>query len=211
MAHARPRLCWLTTAGLTMALRRLGAGALLLCLVLAPASAEPRTFVIDPAHFSIVFNAEHIGYERLWGMFLKGEGRFVFDEDTRALSDLRVTIDTTSVFSNHTQRDQHLRSADFLDAKQFPLMTFVMTDATPVTDRTGTVTGDLTLRGVTRPVTLDVTLNKIGPYPFGGTYVAGISAKTRLKRSDFGMVYAVENQLVGDMVEIHLDLEAIRQ
>lgn len=206
MAYARPCLSWLTKA-----LRRLGAGALLLCLALAPASAEPRTFMIDPAHFSIVFNAKHIGYERLWGMFLKGEGRFVYDEDTRALSDLRVTIDTTSVFSNHTQRDQHLRSADFLDAKQYPLMTFVMTDATPVSDRTGTVTGDLTLRGVTRPVTLDVTLNKIGPYPFGGTYVAGISAKTRLKRSDFGMVYAVENQLVGDMVEIHLDLEAIRQ
>ena len=81
----------------------------------------------------------------------------------------------------------------------------------PKTETTGTVTGDLTLRGVTKPVTLDVTLNKIGPYPFGGTYVIGISASTVLKRSDFGMTYAVENGLVGAEIVIRIDLEAIRE
>uniref|UniRef100_UPI003BABA295 YceI family protein n=1 Tax=Stappia sp. TaxID=1870903 RepID=UPI003BABA295 len=176
-----------------------------------PARAEPRDYRIDPAHFSIVFNAVHIGYAPTWGMFLKGAGAFTFDEDARTLSDLKVEIDTRSVFSNNEARDEHLRSDDFLDAGAHPLATFVMTDAEPTGERTGKVTGDLTLRGVTRPVTLDVTWNKSGDYPFGGTYVTGISARATLRRSDFGSTYALEGGLVGDEVEILIDLEAIRQ
>ncbi|WP_029059753.1 YceI family protein [Stappia stellulata] len=180
-------------------------------LPVATAIAEARDFKIDPAHFSIVFNAQHIDYAPTWGMFLKGEGSFTFDEDTRTLSDLTVTIPADSVFSNNERRDGHLRSDDFLSAETHPDITFVMTSAEEETARSGTVTGDLTLRGVTRPVTLDVTLNKVGPYPFGDTYVIGISARTTLKRSEFGMTYAVENGLVGDEVPIRIDLEAIRQ
>lgn len=176
-----------------------------------PSRAEPRQYVIDPAHFSIVFNAMHIGYAPTWGLFLKGKGGFTFDEDTRALSDLSVEIEAASVFSNDERRDGHLRSNDFLAAEAHPLITFEMTEARPETETTGTVTGALTLRGVTRPVTLDVTLNKVGPYPFGGTYVLGVSARTVLKRSDFGSTYALEGGLVGDEVEIRIDLEAIRQ
>ncbi|WP_349360158.1 YceI family protein [Stappia sp.] len=180
-------------------------------LAAAPALAEPRDYVIDKSHFSIVFNADHIGYAPTWGMFLDGEGSFTFDEETRDLSDLRVTIDPASVFSNDDARDGHLRSKDFLDAEAHPEITFVMTGAEEKTERTGTVTGDLTLRGVTRPVTLDVTWNKSGAYPWGENYVIGISARTTLTRSDFGMTYAVDNGLVGDEVEIRIDLEAIRQ
>lgn len=180
-------------------------------LATAPLRAEPRHYTIDPAHFSIVFNAVHIGYAPTWGMFLKGKGGFTFDEETRALSDLRVEIEAASVFSNDERRDGHLRSNDFLAAEAHPAITFEMTEAHPETDTRGKVSGDLTLRGVTRPVTLDVTLNKIGPYPFGGTYVIGISASTTLKRSQFGSTYALEGGLVGDEVEIRIDLEAIRQ
>ncbi|WP_208985377.1 MULTISPECIES: YceI family protein [unclassified Stappia] len=176
-----------------------------------PARAEPRTYVIDPSHFSIVFNAMHIGYAPTWGLFLKGEGSFTYDENTRELSDLSVAIETASVFSNDERRDGHLRSDDFLSADAHPRITFRMTDARAETEATGTVIGDLTLRGVTRPVTLNVTLNKIGPYPFGDTHVVGISARTVLRRSDFGMIYAVENGLVGDEVDIRIDLEAVRQ
>jgi len=176
-----------------------------------PARAEPRTYVIDPSHFSIVFNAMHIGYAPTWGLFLKGEGSFTYDENTRELSDLSVAIETASVFSNDERRDGHLRSDDFLSADAHPRITFRMTDARAETEATGTVIGDLSLRGVTRPVTLNVTLNKIGPYPFGDTHVVGISARTVLRRSDFGMIYAVENGLVGDEVDIRIDLEAVRQ
>lgn len=187
------------------------AGFATLALAAAPARAEPRDYRIDPSHFSVVFNADHIGYAPTWGMFLRGSGGFTFDEQARTLANLRVEIETGSVFSNDERRDGHLRSADFLDAEAHPVATFVMTAAEPTGERTGKVTGDLTLRGVTRPVTLDVTWNKSGPYPFGDTYVVGISARTVLKRSDFGSTYALDGGLVGDEVELIIDLEAIRQ
>lgn len=180
-------------------------------LVAAPAVAEPARFEIDPAHFSIVFNANHIDFGRTWGMFLTGSGSFMFDEEAKTLSDVVVEIDTTSVFSNDDRRDGHLRSADFLDAETYPVAKFVMTDYEALTDTTGTVTGDLSLRGVTKPVTLDVTLNKTGNYPWGDSYVVGVTATTTLNRSDFGSTYALEGNLVGDDIPLVFELEAIRQ
>lgn len=180
-------------------------------LTLSAALAAPARYEIDPAHFSIVFHVDHIGYQSPWGMFLKGEGGFVFDEAARTLSDLAVTIDAASIFTNHAARDEHLRSDDFLMAETHPEISFVMTDATPTGETTGTITGDLRIRGETRPVSLDVTLNKIGEYPFGDTYVVGITAETTLQRSDWGMTYGVDNGWVGDEVPIIIELEAIRQ
>ncbi|MCF3936060.1 YceI family protein [Acuticoccus sp. M5D2P5] len=177
----------------------------------APAFAEPRDYEIDPTHFAIVFNADHIGYGNVWGLFVKGEGSFTFDEESRELSDLTVTIDASSAFTGLEDRDEHIRGADFVSAEEHPEITFVMTDAEAESDTEGKVMGDLTLRGVTKPVTLDVTLNKIGEYPFGPNYVIGITAKTTLKRSEWGMTYAIDNGLVGDEVPIVLELEAIRQ
>ena len=175
------------------------------------AHAAADLYEIDPDHFSIVFNADHIEYGSAWGMFLEGSGRFRFDEDARELSELSVTIEAASVFTNHDRRDGHLRSDDFLHADAHPQITFEMTDAVPETSTTGKVIGDLTLRGETHPVTLDVTLNKTGPYPWGNNYVVGITAKTTLTRSQWDMTYAVEDNLVGDAVPIVIELEAIRQ
>jgi polyisoprenoid-binding protein YceI len=193
-----------------LALSLTGAAALAAAAA-APARADADLYEIDPAHFSVVFNADHIGYAATWGMFLEGAGSFRFDEDELTLSDLAVTIDTASVFTNHDRRDEHLRAEDFLHTEAFPQASFVMTGAERETDTTGTVTGDLTLRGVTKPVTLDVTLNKVGPYPFGNNYVVGITAETIIKRSDYGMTYAVENGWVGDEIPLTIELEAIRQ
>jgi len=173
------------------------------------AQADEVRYKLDPAHFSLMFSADHIGYGATWGMFLNASGSFMFDEDALTVSDLSVEVDTTSVFSNHDRRDGHLRSGDFLDAGNHPVATFVMTDSAKLSDTTGTITGDLTLRGETRPVTLDVTLNKIGPYPFGGSYVVGVTAKTTIRRSEWGMTYAVENGLVGDEVPLIIEVEAI--
>jgi polyisoprenoid-binding protein YceI len=194
----------------TLALSLTGAAALAVAAA-GPARADADLYEIDPAHFSIVFSADHIGYASTWGMFLEGSGSFRFDEDALTLSDLEVTIDTASVFTNHDRRDGHLRSEDFLHTEAHPEATFVMTGAEKTSDTTGTVTGDLTLRGVTNPVTLDVTLNKVGPYPFGNNYVVGITAETTITRSDYGMTYAVENGWVGDEIPITIELEAIRQ
>lgn len=177
----------------------------------AGAAAEPARYEIDPQHFSIVFSARHIGYESTWGMFLKGQGGFVYDHEAKALSDLEVAIEAASVFTNDDARDGHLRSPQFLDAAAHPAITFRMTAAEPLSDTTGRIVGDLTIRGETRPVALDVTLNKIGPYPWGHNFVVGITARTTLERADWGMTYALQNDLVGNEVPMIIELEAIRQ
>jgi polyisoprenoid-binding protein YceI len=175
------------------------------------AQAAPARYRIDPEHTSIAFTVSHIGYHNLLGQFLKGGGSFVWDEEARALSDLEVRIEAASVFTNHQARDEHVRGKDFLDAAANPAITFVGRRAEPTGERTGRVTGDLTLRGVTRPVTLDVTWNKSGWYPYLDNYVVGISARTVLRRSEWGMDYAVANGLVGDEVAVIIELEAIRE
>lgn len=192
---------------------RLSTIAFVTALALPPMQtmAEPATYEIDPAHFSIGFSSMHIGYAPVLGMFLEGGGSFVFDEETRELSNVDVTIKAASVFTNHEKRDGHARSKDFLFVEDYPDIHFVMTSSEATGDTTGTVTGDLTLRGVTKPVILEVTWNKSDEYPFGNNYVIGISASTIIKRSEFGMTYAVENGWVGDETPITIELEAIRQ
>lgn len=187
--------------------------AVLALAAFAPiAEAEPARYEIDTSHFSVVFNADHIGYGGTWGMFLAGSGGFTYDESTQTLSDLTVTIDANSVFSNDDRRDGHLRSNDFLAAEEHPEITFVMTGAEATSETTGKVFGDLTLRGVAKPVTLDVTLNKIGEYPFGHRKrTIGVTAETVLQRSEWGMTYAIDGGLVGDEVPIVIELEAIQQ
>ena len=187
--------------------------ALLPALAAGPgtAAAAPAQYRIDPNHVSIGFLVWHIGYERVMGQFAHVEGSFTFDEDAPSLSDLRVTIDATSISTHHERRDEHLRGTDFLDTDQFPAITFVGTGAERTGERTGSITGDLTLHGVTRPVTLEVTWNKSARSPLGGNYVTGISARATIRRSEFGITYAVANNLVGDEVEVIIELEAIRQ
>ena len=175
------------------------------------ARAEPARYEIDPEHTTIAFLVSHIGYQRVLGSFTEMSGGFLFDEETRELRDLEVTIEADSVDTHHEERDDHLRGDDFLAEDEHPEIRFVMTGAEPTGERTGQVTGDLTVLGQTRPVTLEVTWNKSAPYPFGGNYVTGISARTTLKRSDFGMTYGVADGLVGDEVAVIIELEAIRQ
>jgi len=176
-------------------------------------SAEPRTFMLDPEHTSITFFVHHLGFADTAGMFLESTGSFVYDEETQELSDLEVVVQTASVFTGHEARDEHLRKADFLNVEAFPEMTFVGTSAEPLSDDHGTVTGELTLLGVTRPVTFEATLNRSGSYPYGDEhYAIGVDATGTIRRSEFGMTYAIEPPLyVGDEIEIRLGFEAIRQ
>jgi polyisoprenoid-binding protein YceI len=196
---------------------RLAAPFLAFLLAAVPAQAKPEKYVIDPEHFSIALSVRHIGYFDLVGLFTEGAGSFVFDEAKPQVSDIRVTIKTESFFSGHKKRDDHVRSADFLNAKEFPDMVFVGKSSEKTGDRTGKIRGELTFRGVTKPLTLDVTWLKSAEYPIGGglfggkPYVTGINARGTLKRSDFGMTYAVDNGLVGDEVALILGFEARRQ
>ena len=178
------------------------------------AAAEPATFEIDAEHFSIGFLVEHVGYADTLGQFLEAEGHFVYDESANELKSGEVTIEADSVFTNHERRDEHLRGGDFLDAGDHDSIRFEATDWQPSEDNPerGTLEGELTLLGKTRPVALEVTINKAAEYPFGhGEYTLGISARTTIERSEWGMTYGVDKNLVGDEVELMFELEANRQ
>lgn len=177
-----------------------------------PVRAAPERFVLDRDHMAIAFLISHVGFARTLGQFTDAKGSFVFDQEKPAVSDIDITIAAASVTTQHQARDEHLRKQDFLWVEAYPEITFQGTKAEPTGPQTGKVTGDLTIRGVTRPVTLDVTWNKSGEYPFGDKhYAIGLSARTKIKRSDFGMTYALDGGLVGDEVDIILEFEAIRQ
>ncbi|MWJ27095.1 hypothetical protein GPM19_02560 [Halomonas sp. ZH2S] len=174
--------------------------------------AAPETFAIDPEHFSVGFLAKHVGYAKVLGMFLKAEGEFIYDEQSQTLHSAQVTIAADSVFTNHEERDKHLRSDDFLHSRRHPAIVFEATRFTAQSDNQGLLEGELTLLGETHPVTLDVTLNKAAEYPFGhGEYTLGISARTTIERSRWDMRYALEEEMVADEIELIFEFEALRQ
>lgn len=196
----------------TPAARASVAVAALSLFTAAPARAESARYTLDPEHTSIAFRVDHLGLAAVLGTFLEAEGSYRFDEDTRELSDLTVAVDTASVWTGHAERDEHLRSADFLDVEQYPEMVFTADSARRVGDGTFEITGRLRLLGETRPLTLTATWNGSAEYPFGDEhYAMGVSARGSLARSEFGMTYGVGNGLVGDEVEILLELEARRE
>lgn len=184
-------------------------------LIARTASAEAQRYEIDTEHVTVAFLVDHIGYAKTLGQFRKVTGGFAFDETTGKLADLRVVIETTSVDTGHAARDGHLRGKDFLDVTRFPRMTFTATSMQRRDAGRFTLTGELELLGRRRPVTLEATLNKSERYPIGPPmmkpWVIGVSARGRIKRSEFGMNYGVANGLVGDDVELIIELEARRK
>lgn len=178
------------------------------CLGLAPAREH---YVIDPQHLTVGFLVEHVGFAKVFGRFTEAEGSFDFDEAAGAIANVRVTVKTASVDTTVEPRDRHLRSADFLNVEEHPEMVFESEGGTLV-EREGKLEGSLTLVGKTRPITLDVTWNKSGTSPLpGNPYVVGMSVRGSFQRSAFGMTYGVADGLVGDEVELIIELEAQRQ
>lgn len=175
------------------------------------AHAEMARYDLDPTHTALYFIIDHIGYAKTLGVFTDVTGSFFYDTDTQELRDVQVAIQATSVNTFNDARDGHVRNRDFLDVTTHPEITFVANSGTPNDASSGTVTGDLTILGQTLPVTLNVTLNKVGAYPFGHKKeVLGLSLDTSIRRSDFGMNYGVDNGLVGDEVTINIETEAIK-
>jgi polyisoprenoid-binding protein YceI len=180
-------------------------------LAAVPAGAEPHAYELDPSHTVVSFLVDHVGYARVLGVFTDIEGGFTYDMDSQELSDVEIRIGTGSVNTFHEARDGHVRAQDFLDVDAHPSMTFTADGGTPTGEATGTVEGELSLLGQSLPLTLEVTLNKAEPYPFGhGRFTLGLSARASLLRSEYGMDYAVANGLVGDEVEIIIETEALR-
>ena len=179
-------------------------------LLSAPALAEPQSFELDPEHTSITFSTHHLELADVVGQFLSVSGGFTYDEAAGSVSDMSVAIQADSVFTNHDARDGHLRSDEFLDADNHPEIVFVSTGSEKTGETTGVLHGDLTILGVTKPVTLEVTKLGEGNYPFGDKHFAiGYKATTSIKRSEWGMMYGVEGGWVGDQIDIWIEGEAI--
>ena len=176
--------------------------------------ADDQTYILDETHLSIGFLVDHAGYARTLGMFTKASGSFKYDENKSLVSDIEIIIDTSSVFTNHDKRDSHLRSPDFLNVDQYPEMTF-KASINDLKLNPGKIAGNLTLLGITRPLILNATINKIDTYPFrvglSKPMVIGVSATASFKRSDFGMNYAVKKKLVGDEIDLIIEFEARQQ
>jgi polyisoprenoid-binding protein YceI len=179
-------------------------------------NAEPTDWKIDSEHFSITFEAEHIGFQNQIGMFLEASGNFNYDPVTLLLSSGRVVVQAASIFSNNQARDEHLSGRDFLNANRNPLIVFEATQFEPNEQgdgiQRGSLTGNLTLLGETHPVVLDVVINKQDKYPFGHRKeTLGISARATILRSLWGMDYGVGNNMVGDEVTLRFEFEALSQ
>ena len=177
--------------------------------------SQTVTYVIDPSHSTAGFKVRHLMVSNVRGEFSGVSGTVVFDAEHSANSKIEAAIDATTIQTRDSQRDQHLKSADFFDVEKFPKITFISKKVAPVGDAEWNVVGDLTLHGVTREVALDVE----GPTPevkdpWGNTKI-GAMATAKLDRRDFGLVFNMAldagGVMVGDEVAIELELELARQ
>jgi polyisoprenoid-binding protein YceI len=181
-----------------------------------PAAAAPGTrtvWDIDPAHTGVEFAVRHLMISTVKGRFAGVTGTVATGEDLTT-AQVDITIDASSIDTREPQRDGHLRSADFLEVETFPTLTFKSRRVGRVADDEYKVTGDLTIRGISREVTLDVTSYGFTVDPWGNEK-AGFSAVTKIKRSDYGLTWNVALEtggvVVGDEVKIAIEVELTKR
>jgi polyisoprenoid-binding protein YceI len=174
----------------------------------APTTAGPTTWTLDPTHSSIEFSAKHLMITTVKGRFGEVEGKLSANEQSLGSSSVEVTIKAASIDTRTEQRDQHLRSADFLDVENFPAVSFKSTKVEGTKEKFK-LTGDLTIRGTTRPVTLDVTYEGAGKDPWGGQRIAFL-ATGKIDRREFGLVWNQSLEAGGVLVsnDIKLQIDA---
>lgn len=166
----------------------------------------PGTWNVDQAHSEVGFMARHLVITKVRGNFTDFTGTANVAEDATR-STVEFTVQTASFNTNNEQRDGHVKSADFFDVEQYPTMTFKSTNITE-----GEITGDLTIKGITKPVTFEYDFNGISDDPWGGTR-AGFEASAEINRRDFGMNFDAKsdkgNALVSEKIKINLDLQLV--
>jgi len=174
----------------------------------AAASAQAADYKIDPSHTHVLFMVNHLGFSNMIGVFAETAGTVAFDPAHVDASKLNVVIKTASLQTQFGPRDSDLKGADWFNVAEFPEMTFAGKTFTKKDDKSGTVTGDLTLLGVTKPVTLEVTFNKAGVSPVSKADTVGFSARGAFNRTDFGLKTFVP--YIGDKVDLVIETEATR-
>ena len=184
-----------------------------LALVATSAVAAPENYAIDPAHSAVGFTIRHL-FSRVPGRFTKFEGKMAIDREDFTKSSVQVSIDAASVDTNEPARDKHLRSDAFFDVAKHPKLTFESTGVKQLAPNKLQVAGNLTIRGTTKPVTLDVDVLGFGP-GYGGGFRGGFEAHTKVNRQDFGVAWndVVEGggAVLGDEVDININVEAVKE
>jgi polyisoprenoid-binding protein YceI len=171
------------------------------------AMAKTEHYKIDPTHSFVQFKASHIGKSWLMGRFNEMEGELTFDDKNMANSSVKVTVNTTSLDSNHAKRDKHLMSDDYIDAGKFSTATFTSKSVKQVGDNV-MINGDFTFHGMTKTLTITAQLVGAGEDPWGG-YRRGYEGKATIDITDFGM--RGTSGKPGSQVELNLFIEAIRK
>lgn len=177
-------------------------------LFLSSSAFAADTWSVDPAHSTAIFRIKHFGASWQYGRFNDLAGTLVLDDADPAKSTLELTIKTGSVDTNNTKRDDHLKGPDFFDAAQYPTMTFKSKKIAVKSANVWAVTGDMTMHGVTREVTVDLERSGTGKDPWGGTRT-GAETTFTIKRSDFGVSFMPDG--LGDEVRIIVSVEAVKK
>lgn len=167
-----------------------------------------ETWQVDPVHSQVLFSVRHLGIGQVWGWFKKFEGSVVLDAAEPTKSSVQFTLFPDSVDTRDDKRDQHLRGPDFFNVKQAPRWTFKSSSVKVVGQDTYEIEGELTLRGVTKPLAFKARKLGEGDDPWGQRRL-GLSARFTVNRLEFGISYMPEG--LGQEVEVIVDLEAIRQ
>ncbi len=181
--------------------------AAVLALASTAALAAPLTYKIDPNHTDVVASWSHFGFSNPIAHFGQADGAITYDPANVGASKVEVTLPLSGLNSHVPDFDDHLRSDDFFDAAKYPVITFRSTSVKAAGKDKLSVTGDLTIKGITKPVTLEVSINKIGVQPMAKREAAGFNATTTIKRSDFGVGKYAPN--VSDEVTLTITTEAI--
>lgn len=171
-------------------------------------------YKIDNSHFLAEFSVKHMMVSTVKGKFTAASGEIEWDENEPTRSWARATINARSITTGDEKRDAHLLSADFFDVEQYPTITFESTKTEPKNGKRYTVTGNLSMHGITKPIIMEVEYNGQAKNPWG-QLIAGFSARTSINRTDFGLNWNVALELggvlVSDKIDITLEVEGIAQ
>ena len=189
-------------------LTQLSAALILAATIAAPALAAPETFNVEPTHTFPRFSYNHLGYSVQLSRFDKTSGKVVFDKAAKTGS-VDIVINTKSVSTGSDVFNEHIQGEDFLDTAKYPTATFKSTKVVFEGDKPARIEGNLTLKGVTKPVTLTVTSFQTMPHPMVKKDALGANAFTTVKRTDFNM--GKNAPYVGDEVRIDIAIEAIKE
>lgn len=175
--------------------------------IATPLFAATETYTLDPGHTYVLWHISHFGFSNPSGKWM-AQGTLVADEAKPETSKLNVTIQVADIDTGIAKLDEHLKGKDFFDTETYPTATFVSKKVTMTGKDTAKVQGILTMHGVSKPVTLDVKLNKIGVSPITNKKTAGFTATAKLKRSDFGITTYLPG--LGDDVKLDIEAEAAK-